>query len=1092
MSSLQTQRQQSVLNLLHGLKGQEPLKKLFWTELNYDRVNNALPRRGWGEQASSALVDDPVLLATGDKDFHVIHAQLKSEKLLMGMERPVVSRLLQDHPYALFVFSNANEDQWHFLNVKYDDDVQKRRVFRRITVGAQERLRTASERISMLDLGSIVAEHAGLSPLEIQKRHDQAFDVEPVTQEFFRKFAEVYHRVAEDIASVHGLEKEAGRLSQLLLDRMLFLYFIQKKGWLNNEPDYLYKRFRIHHEKSPKSEGFHSDVLQPLFFRLSNPELEDDPTLGAIPFLNGGLFEESTQQSQTERIRQARMLVKNSTFKVVFDDLLEKFNFTVTEDTPLDVEVAIDPEMLGKIFESLILQLEEDPDSDLRRITGSYYTPRAIVHFMCQHALRNFLAAQLASSDALHRVSQLIEYLPAHHLDEAQYADLCKLLSIDEAKMLRQSIFDARICDPAVGSGAFPVGMLHEMVATTAKLDAILNGRSVLNTRNYDYALKQKIIDRCIYGVDIQEQAVRLCELRLWLSLVVDYELDKNGRLQDTIKEVPTLPNLSYRIVRGDSLLERLFGHVVQLDVLSRNAKTQKLIRSIQADKEAYFGEARTDAKRKLELTILSKQAELAEHLVEAKEQSLLQTNLTLFGENAKDRKLREQREEEEKTLAKLRARIHSAKEELEKLAKRQLQATPASSVDQVRRRFFQAGDCPTFLWQADFAEVFADKGGFDIIIGNPPYLFGGNIGISQEDKLAFRKLYRSGSGKVNLFTLFIEKGLSLLAQNRPLVYIVPNTLLRVTSYDSIRELVLINHTISMIVDLGAGMFDDVTMSTIVISIQSGKAALSHQIEVRTSLTETGRFTEQKNYLAPGFVLNTAASPTDLLLIRRIERDCIRLGTLCDELIFGVVISGNKDDLVSDTPRRGWKLFLEGRDIERYFIRPCEKYLHYVPDKIHRPRSPRIFEASEKLLIQRITGGDRPLAAAYDNEQHYNKESINNLLLKTDSEYSMKFILALLNSTLMSWYYRSSFTNGSTLTVNLSKEYLSQLPLPNLDMKNAIDREKHDELVELANQMLRYGKDSSEKRRRIDVLIDEAVYRLYKLSEKDVLAVQRG
>lgn len=1092
MSSLQTERQQSVLDLLHGLKGQEPLKRLFWTELNYDRANNALPRKGWGEQASNALADDPVLLATGDRDFHVIHARLKSEKLLMGMERPVVSRLLQEHPYALFVFSNANEDQWHFLNVKYDDDVQKRRVFRRITVGAQERLRTASERISMLDLGSIVTQHPGLSPLQIQTRHDQAFDVEPVTQEFFRKFADVYHRVAEDIASIHGLEEEAGRLSQLLLDRMLFLYFIQKKGWLNNEPDYLYKRFRSHHGKSPKSESFHSDVLQPLFFRLSNPEVESDPTLGAIPFLNGGLFEESTQQSQAERIRHARMLVKNSTFKVVFDDLLEKFNFTVTEDTPLDVEVAIDPEMLGKIFESLILQLEEDPDSDLRRITGSYYTPRAIVHFMCQHALRNFLAAQLTSSDAVHRVSQLIDYLPAQQLDEAQYAQLCKLLSIDEAKKLRQSIFDARICDPAVGSGAFPVGMLHEMVATIAKLDAILNGRSLLSTRNYDYALKQKIIDSCIYGVDIQEQAVRLCELRLWLSLVVDYELDKNGRLQHTIKDVPTLPNLSYRIVRGDSLLERLFGHVVQLDALSRNAKTQKLIRSIQGDKEAYFGEPRTDVKRKLELTILSKQAELAEHLVEAKEQSLLQTNLTLFGESTKDRKLREQREEEEKTLAKLSARIHSAKMELEKLGNRQSQAAPASSIDQVRRRFFQAGDSPTFLWQVDFAEVFADNGGFDIIIGNPPYLFGGNIGISQEDKLGFRKLYRSGSGKVNLFTLFIEKGLSLLAQNRPLVYIVPNTLLRVTSYDSIRELVVTNHTISMIVDLGAGMFDDVTMSTIVISIQSGKAAPSHQIEVRTSLTETGRFTEQTNYLSPGFVLNTAASPTDLLLIRSIERDCIRLGALCEELIFGVVISGNKDDLVSDTPKRGWKPFLEGRDIERYFIRPCEKYLHYVPDKIHRPRSPRIFEASEKLLIQRITGGDRPLAAAYDDEQHYNKESINNLLLKSDSEYSMKFILALLNSTLMSWYYRLSFTNGSTLTVNLSKEYLSQLPLPNLDMKNAIDKKKHDELVELANQMLRYGKDSGEKRRRIDALIDEAVYCLYKLSEKDMLVIQRG
>lgn len=655
MTSPQTERQQSVLDLLQNLKGQDPLKKLFWTELNYDRVNSPLSRKGWGEQASSALADDPVLFATGGKDFHVIHARLKADRPLMGMERPVVSRLLQDHPYALFIFSNASQDQWHFLNVKYDDDVQKRRIFRRITVGAEERLRTASERISLLDLDSIRSEPAGLSLLEIQKRHDQAFDVEPVTQEFFRTFAGVYHRVADEIAAIRGLEPEAGRLSQLLLDRLLFLYFIQKKGWLNNEPDYLYKRFREHYGRSPNSESFHTEVLQPLFYRLSDPDAQDS-ALGAVPFLNGGLFEEAQQQSQAERIRHARMTVKNSTFKVIFDGLLEKFNFTVTEDTPLDVEVAIDPEMLGKIFESLILQLEEDPESDLRRLTGSYYTPRAIVHFMCQQALKEFLATRLDAhttegrNGAEHRVSALVDFLPAQHIDESQYKQLCGLFSIDEAKLLRKSIFEARVCDPAVGSGAFPVGMLHEMVGTIAKLDAIIEGLSALAAHNYGYELKKKIIDSCLYGVDIQEQAVRLCELRLWLSLVVDYELAPKREFQQAIKTVPALPNLSYRIVRGDSLLERLFGHVVQLDALSKNVKTRNLIQSMQADKQVYFGEGRRDKKRRLELAILSKQAELAEQLVEIKEQSLLQTNLSLFGESARDRRLREQREERKKS----------------------------------------------------------------------------------------------------------------------------------------------------------------------------------------------------------------------------------------------------------------------------------------------------------------------------------------------------------------------------------------------------------------------------------------------------------
>jgi hypothetical protein len=260
LTSPQTDRQQSVLNLLQNLKGQDPLKKLFWTELNYDKANSPLSRKGWGEQASSALVDDPVLFATGGKDFHVIHARLKSDRTLVGMERPVVSRLLQDHPYALFIFSNESLDQWHFLNVKYDDDVHKRRVFRRITVASGERLRTASERLTMLDLETVGQDSIELSPLTIQSRHDNAFDVEAVTKLFFKEFAELYHAVAGDISASRGLESRAGRLAQVLLDRMLFLYFVQKKGWLNQQRDYLYSRFLSCWRGSPEGSTYYATV----------------------------------------------------------------------------------------------------------------------------------------------------------------------------------------------------------------------------------------------------------------------------------------------------------------------------------------------------------------------------------------------------------------------------------------------------------------------------------------------------------------------------------------------------------------------------------------------------------------------------------------------------------------------------------------------------------------------------------------------------------------------------------------------------------------------------------------------------------------
>ena len=156
------ERQQSVLKLLQQFQGTEPLKQLFWSELNYERVNTQLSRRGWTDAVAGGLADDPLLLASGANDFHVIYSRLSSDKLLMGLERPVVSKLLKDHPYSLFLFSNSKQDQFHFLNVKYDDDVQKRRLFRRITVGPNERLRTASERIALLDLADISPNLFGL------------------------------------------------------------------------------------------------------------------------------------------------------------------------------------------------------------------------------------------------------------------------------------------------------------------------------------------------------------------------------------------------------------------------------------------------------------------------------------------------------------------------------------------------------------------------------------------------------------------------------------------------------------------------------------------------------------------------------------------------------------------------------------------------------------------------------------------------------------------------------------------------------------------------------------------------------------------
>jgi hypothetical protein len=260
----EVERQKSILSLLQGLRGIEPLKKLFWTELNYDRANSPLPRKGWPEHASTALAEDPVIFATGGNDFHVIYARLKSENTLMGVERPVVSRLLKNHPYALFVFSNAKQDRWHFINVKYDNDEQRRRMFRRITVGPEERLRTASERLDRLNL----AETRELSPITIQQLQDDAFDVEPVTKEFFQEYGRIFDEVESAIGGIRDKERKH-LFTQRLFNRIMFIAFIQKKGWLklDGNTDYLSALWRAHQlDKINKDKNFYRDRLKFLFF----------------------------------------------------------------------------------------------------------------------------------------------------------------------------------------------------------------------------------------------------------------------------------------------------------------------------------------------------------------------------------------------------------------------------------------------------------------------------------------------------------------------------------------------------------------------------------------------------------------------------------------------------------------------------------------------------------------------------------------------------------------------------------------------------------------------------------------------------------
>nr|WP_155726645.1 RNA-binding domain-containing protein [Microcystis aeruginosa] len=504
---------QSVYDLLSSLRGLDALKKLFWSELNYERENQTLSRRNWPDKAVEALAEDPILLASGGEDFQVIYARLNSKQLLLNLERLVVTQLLKNHPYTLFIFSDFHQERWHFINVKYDVKQEKRQVLRRITVGPGEQLRTATERLSLLDLDNISSE----SPLAIQERHDEAFDVEKVTKKFFEQYRSVFEKVEQLITKTIPNADQRRLFTQKLFNRLMFIVFIQKKGWLkfNEQTNYLETLWQDYqNDNSTSDKNFYHNRLTHLFFTgLNNPQQTDiiginnggflRQIIGTVPYLNGGLFE------QDEDDRNPNIIVPDQAIDVILHKLFSNFNFTVTESTPLDVEVAVDPEMLGKVFEELVTGRHE---------SGSYYTPKPIVSFMCREALKGYLGGYEALVDE-HNVEQI---------------------NVPKARDLLQKLSEVKIVDPACGSGAYLLGMLHELHSLTRLLDT----RAQPENARDDYHRKLNIIQNNLYGVDIDEFAVNIARLRLWLSLTVEFDGE----------HPEPLPNLDFKIESGDSL----------------------------------------------------------------------------------------------------------------------------------------------------------------------------------------------------------------------------------------------------------------------------------------------------------------------------------------------------------------------------------------------------------------------------------------------------------------------------------------------------------------------------------------------------------
>lgn len=710
---------QNILSCLEKFQGIESLKQLFCVELNYNRDNT--PINNLPESTANLVAKVPLILATGgkDDDFRVIYVQLKTEKLRRTDERQIITHLQTRYPDALYVFSNFAQERWHFINVKLVREKEEkteqqrakplaqRNLFRRITIASDERLRTAAERIAMLDLEKVDERDTLwdsrelLTSLEIRKAHEEAFNVEAVTEAFFEHYKQVFKQLQTELCNQTDDEKWAHDYAQQFLSRCLFLYFIQRKGWLEEDTDFLNTFWQAYQDSQQLTNTFVEKWLNVLFFEAFNNRFHGGytyfprhirNTLQLAPYLNGGLFRKN--DLDTDYI----VNVSDDLWQDIFT-FFEQYNFTIAEDTPLDQEVAVDPEMIGKVYESLV-SVEDEERGD----AGIFYTPRVEIDLMCRIALVDNLANHIGTESDKYL---FYEVLFAFEPDEKIEAD-AKLADLWEA--IYQHITEITVLDPACGSGSFLVGMLHVLDDLRERAEKHLSISS-----ESSFERRKAIIGKNLYGVDVKQWACKIAELRLWLALIIDADIPVE---ELHVRDEPLLPNFSFNIRHGDSIVQDVGGmNLAQIRAVdSRVLRSSKQKITTHKNEKLKFYNGKEDRKYTEE-----KDVENAEHGIF---REILQNYETQISKDIRSVEAWLEDPAEQLTLDGI-ARPEPRQLSIETQQKQQELKRYKENREQVRRTLITLSSQTTqpFVWDIAFVEIFSQHGGFDIVIENPPYI---------------------------------------------------------------------------------------------------------------------------------------------------------------------------------------------------------------------------------------------------------------------------------------------------------------------------------------------------------------------------------
>ena len=1090
----------------------------------------------------------------------IIHSvRLKKESYVensRSTQRSYAKKLIEagNADAAIIAFYTEGDSKWRISFVRLDYEIKfengKLNTKENLTpakrysylVGKDEPCHTAISRFRRFIIDDSEGTLPTLDDLE------EVFSVEKVTEEFFNLYCEKFHQLREALESNPDFIIEAkqhnftsAQFAKKLMGQIVFLYFLQKKGWLGvaawpkelSEREYnnaFFARGTKSRELIPKvyikvaedkyrlsgrvlntmsdddervlascvrgrpwgtgsrtfmrtlfefsqkkNANFFDDYLEPLFYNALNVNRGEqgyDPTLHCrIPFLSGGLFEpidgydwehnnfdipnEVFSNKKTENDREADGIL----------DIFDRYNFTMSEDEPLEREVAIDPEMLGKVFENLL-------EVNDRKSKGAFYTPREIVHYMCQETLIVYLVKEtglkeqdirdfILLGDFLKDEDTTIDRRQGNHdmliSEEIYKIDKDGNVVINRLKDIDKALENIRIADPAVGSGAFPLGMLNEIVRARQNISAYMaitmnayEIRMMYNNERSPYNLKLQTIKNCIFAADIEPSAVDIAQLRLWLSLVIDDEInpDAQSPLEGHRNPIP-LPNLECNIICGNSLIDRFEGI--------------KLI-----NYSDIIGTA-----------VDNQQNNLFQNAFEAVLPSLIEAQNELFRCTDTNKK------------QEWRDTIEALKDEL---IRTQMQG--ASMEQWIRyQKTKKQSSRPFVLWQIDFARVFREKGGFDVVIGNPPYIqLQRTINDETGEKLGdiYEKLgYESFTKTGDIYCLFYEKGYHLLHKNGILSFITSNKWMRSGYGEKLRDFFAKRTNPICLIDFaGQKIFESATVDVnILLFSKSENKGHTLACVIRDKCIDNLSVHIDQNSSVNDFTTNESwiiLSPLEHSIRSKIISKGTPLSKWNLAINYGIKTGFNdafiinaekKDKLIATDPKSAELIrpILRGRDIKRYSYTFADLWListfpsrHYNIDeypaiknyllsfgierleqtgkknivdgvevKARKKTNNKWFETQDSISYwnefskQKIVWGeisDRP-KFAIDIEGQFTPEATTFMMT---GKY-LKYILCFLNSTLSEYYFSKIGTTTGMGTLRWKKYLIETLPVPKVD-----------------------------------------------------------